>query len=97
MSTTQTMTVTVGRTPVERRCYCQECDWHGEVGVEVDVIHDPKPGSETVWEICPQCRAADSLYMACDEPGCWKPVDCGTPTLTGYRSTCSKHAPRTTR
>lgn len=30
----------------------------------------------------------------CDEPGCNKPVMCGTPTSNGYRSTCHEHAPK---
>lgn len=32
--------------------------------------------------------------MLCDEPGCKAWISCGTPTSTGYRSTCGKHAPR---
>lgn len=30
----------------------------------------------------------------CDEPGCKEEITCGTPTPTGYRRTCSTHAPR---
>lgn len=31
--------------------------------------------------------------MRCDEPGCLKQSVIGTPTLDGYRSTCSDHQP----
>jgi hypothetical protein len=29
----------------------------------------------------------------CDEPGCYDPVSCGTPTPDGYRNTCYEHKP----
>jgi len=32
--------------------------------------------------------------MLCEEPGCHERATCGTPTEKGYRTTCSKHAPR---
>ena len=44
---------------------------------------------------CPHCKAiADIADALCDEPGCELLVTCGTPTPTGYRHTCSKHAPK---
>jgi hypothetical protein len=36
----------------------------------------------------------NSMLTVCDEPGCWSPVTCGTPSTEGYRSTCRKHKPR---
>lgn len=36
----------------------------------------------------------DDMGSICDEPGCLKSVSCGTPTETGYRSTCGEHAPK---
>jgi hypothetical protein len=30
----------------------------------------------------------------CDEPGCMEQASVGTPTPTGYRRTCHKHAPK---
>ena len=31
--------------------------------------------------------------MCCDEPGCKRQANCGTPTATGYRRTCGEHCP----
>lgn len=43
---------------------------------------------------CPDCYSIDQFTLACDEPGCWQEVCCGTPTPTGYRTTCGKHIPK---
>lgn len=45
---------------------------------------------------CPECFGMD-LRLVCDEPGCTRLVTCGTPTPTGYRSTCSQHKPEVAR
>ncbi|WP_210180609.1 hypothetical protein, partial [Bradyrhizobium jicamae] len=39
----------------------------------------------------------DDMPAICDEPGCLGFVSCGTPTPTGYRSTCYEHRPEVTR
>ena len=43
---------------------------------------------------CPNCKAIYGPVVACDEPGCWREVVCGTPIADGgYRMTCRRHAP----
>lgn len=42
---------------------------------------------------CPVCKDVNSFDPVCDEPSCTRPVDCGTPTLDGYRQTCHWHQP----
>jgi hypothetical protein len=69
---------------------CNECKWQGREA-EADRVSDPKPGSNMVWEICPNCREANTLVRICDEPGCWKDATCGTPTPDGYRRVCGGH------
>jgi hypothetical protein len=73
-------------------CDGRNCNWHGTSDEVLRAPHPFDPGEE-VWG-CPKCKSIDSLYLACDEPGCWKPVSCGTPTPTGYRSTCGQHRPK---
>ena len=75
---------------LEYKVLCEECDWTGTYD-KVDHVKDPK--SDNVWSVCPQCRTPENVFRACDETGCWQPVSCGTPTETGYRSTCGIHAP----
>jgi hypothetical protein len=72
-------------------CDGRHCDWHG-TSDEVLRAKNPFDTEEEIWG-CPKCKSIDSLYLACDEPGCWKMVSCGTPTPSGYRSTCGKHRP----
>lgn len=74
-----------------KRIACSECDWRG-TDAEADHVQDPK--GPDVWQVCPKCRTPEHLEMVCDEPDCWLPVSCGTPTPTGYRSTCHHHYPR---
>lgn len=46
---------------------------------------------------CPACKCVDCFSVACDEPGCWEAVSCGTPVLGGgYRHTCGRHRPMKT-
>ena len=42
---------------------------------------------------CPECKSIDSCFAVCDEPKCWEPATCGTPTKEKYRNTCGKHKP----
>ena len=73
-------------------CGMYECEWHG---TSDDVLKAPNPFDEgdVLWG-CPECKAVNSIYLACDEPGCWERSACGMPTDTGYRSTCGKHRPK---
>jgi hypothetical protein len=72
-------------------CGDYRCGWHG-TSDEVLKADNPFEPEYEVWG-CPRCKAVDNMYNACDEPDCWDIVQCGTPTLTGYRSTCAKHRP----
>lgn len=72
---------------------CGVCDWHGH---EPEALRAPNPFSEGGMETmcgCPACREPNTMKTACDEPDCWRAVTCGTPTSSGYRSTCGDHAP----
>ena len=43
---------------------------------------------------CPVCRSIDCCIAGvCDIDDCWEPATCGTPTPTGYTTTCGKHEP----
>lgn len=70
---------------------CKECDWRG---LESELLLAPNP-FQINDEICgcPKCKSVDCFAAACDEPECWREVSCGTPTPSGYRSTCGKHRP----
>lgn len=71
---------------------CDECNWHGYSN---ELLEAKNPfDKDEVITACPECRSLDdSVYAACDEPGCFGHVTCGTPTDKGYRQTCSKHKP----
>lgn len=76
---------------------CDECEWKGkdEDLLRAPLLRAPNPFSEdgdTMFG-CPQCREPNTMIVACDEVGCWEQVSCGTPTPTGYRSTCYRHKP----
>lgn len=70
---------------------CDECGWRGE---GKDLLRAPNPFESGEVTACPECKAMDALFVACDESGCWYPVTCGTPTSGGYRRTCGRHVPR---
>ena len=70
---------------------CEECSWCGDAS---DALSIPNPfQSDLVVYFCPNCKLAETMFMACDEPGCNREVTCGTPVDGGYRSTCHDHAP----
>jgi phage FluMu protein Com len=72
---------------------CEECDWCGQ---ESDLLRASNPFASNDNVVgCPHCKEINSMTMACDEPGCWRQVSCGTPTPGGYRNTCGKHKPPT--
>lgn len=71
---------------------CQECTWRG-LSSERLVARSPFDARDIVFG-CPACKEVNCFHIACDEDGCWDPGTCGTPTKTGYRTTCSCHKPR---
>ena len=72
-------------------CENRRCRWHGTMD---DVLRGPDPFDPEEQVIgCPRCRGVECLLTACDEPSCWKPATCGTPTAGGYRHTCGEHKP----
>lgn len=79
------------RLAMSRRIVCKECNWRGKIE---DVLEARHPFIEDAKVSgCPSCKEVEPFRFACDEPGCWDEVCVGTPTPTGYRSTCSKHDP----
>lgn len=73
-------------------CGEYRCNWRG---TDAEVLHAPNPfDPEDEISGCPKCKEINSIYRACDEPGCWDRVSCGTTTPNGYRQTCGKHRPR---
>ena len=78
--------------PTKLICTIFRCNWHGTSDEALTAI-SPFDEDDEIWA-CPKCKTVDSLRLSCDEPECWMPVDCGTPTPDGYRHTCSKHQPK---
>ena len=71
---------------------CYNCGWQG-MESEMLSARNPFDLKEKIFA-CPKCWDVEGSYVVvCDEPGCWDPVTCGTPTKSGYRFTCSRHAP----
>lgn len=70
---------------------CGACNWSGK---ESDLLVAKNPftalASHTITG-CPWCKDVDSIYTICDEPGCWEPDTCGTPSPEGYRRVCGNH------
>ena len=77
------------------RCENRNGDWKGQWD---DALRAPHPfmPEETIRG-CPGCNNIECLVVVCDHPDCWEPYTQGTPTADGYRTTCSKHAPETTK
>lgn len=71
---------------------CTECEWHGE---DSQLLRAQNPFADDTDTMvgCPECREPNSMRRVCDEPECWLEASCGTPTPTGYRTTCGKHKP----
>ena len=81
---------------MSKKVVCEECDWHG---MSDELLTAPHPFDlEDVLTFCPHCKQVRCTLLACDEPGCWGEVTCGTPVIhgvsEGYRQTCSKHVPK---
>ena len=73
---------------------CTECGWHG---FEKQLLSAPNPFSDNGEDLiygCPHCLTPENFTLICDEPDCWEPGTCGTPTKDGYRYTCHKHKPK---
>jgi hypothetical protein len=69
---------------------CTECGWRGDEGLIIRFADPLRDGNS--WNICPQCRAAESFENMCDEPGCERAASCGWPDdPDGYRRTCGEH------
>ena len=72
-------------------CNNWRCGWHG---MSDAVLRAPDPFNDGFFlTACPKCLD-QTIRTCCDEPGCWEPDTCGTPTPEGYRRTCYKHMPR---
>jgi hypothetical protein len=71
---------------------CNECGKKTERSLMLEGVN---PFDETDYVLgCPGCRACNPPWIeVCDEPGCERQADCGTPTDGGYRRTCGRHAP----
>jgi hypothetical protein len=63
--------------------------------MQEEALSAPNPfDAEQLLLGCPKCKCTDLLFVACDEPGCWKPVSIGKLTKNGYRRTCLEHWPK---
>jgi len=74
------------------RCDNHRCTWHGQDSEQLSAVN-PFDAGDKIYA-CPECKEIGSVVVACDEPDCWRAVSCGTPTLTGYRTTCGEHRPK---
>lgn len=70
---------------------CTECDWRG---LDEERLTAENPFDRpNIIHGCPKCKEVECFRFACDEPGCWRPIECGMPTANGYRNTCHEHNP----
>lgn len=72
-------------------CSYWRCEWAGPMSQALSAP-DPFNEGNTLYA-CPKCRDM-TMVTACDEPGCNHKATCGTPTPSGYRSTCCTHMPK---
>jgi len=72
-------------------CDERKCRWHGPLS-KCLTAQNPFEKDEIIHG-CPECKTVESIRCACEHPGCWEPVTCGTPTRDGYKNTCGDHAP----
>ena len=70
---------------------CRECAWTGEDEEALRAANPFNPEETIVG--CPRCLSIDTLQMACDVDGCWKPASNGGPHPRDgkYRSCCAEH------
>ncbi len=75
------------------KCPERRCGWRG---TEDLLLSAPNPFNRgEIISACPKCKTIDTNIYACAEPDCWADGVCGTPTLSGYKSTCGEHRPGT--
>lgn len=74
------------------KCDERRCEWQGLAHELLTATHPFNVYDKIKG--CPKCRQCGTIVPVCDEPGCWNPASCGTPTPDGYRSTCGNHIPR---
>lgn len=77
------------------RVHCQLCDW---TGVLTEMLCAPNPfDSSAIINGCPVCRCAETYARLCDEPGCRRGVEAGTPSVGGARgyAAIGLHFPKT--
>lgn len=70
---------------------CKVCGWSG-MAEQFLTAPNPFNAVDTI-NGCPNCLEVSEVEMLCDMPDCKQAVSCGTPTPSGYRNTCSEHAP----
>lgn len=74
-----------------KKVVCEHCGWKGPGDDQLTAVSPFDPDDNISG--CPACKGIDCCLAACDEPGCWRSVTCGTSTPLGYRHTCSRHKP----
>ncbi|KKL83145.1 hypothetical protein LCGC14_1977660 [marine sediment metagenome] len=80
--------------PQAGKTVCEMCEYQSS-NAFLDHLNGVNPFNvEEIIHGCPECKSIDSFRSACDEPGCWELVSCGTPSAGGYRTTCRAHKPR---
>ena len=75
---------------IEDLCY-QFCGWDDRIG---GLTTDGLGPLEQAFFVLGWDDPHPVQELCCDEPGCKKRITCGTPTATGYRSTCGQHRPK---
>ena len=68
---------------------CASCEAH-LFGDQLLEAPNPFDLDDTITG-CPECKAVSDTWLACDEDGCWRRADCGTPSQSGYRQVCGNH------
>ena len=81
--------------PTNPKMTCSECSWRGRSADRL-VCENPFEKGTQIYG-CPECKKPACFRIVCDEDDCWEKVTRGTPTPSGYRQTCRKHAPEDTK
>lgn len=70
--------------------FCKECD---KVVFEHLSAKNPFDAGDTIYG-CPHCKSVNSLFQACQYPGCEQIASGGHPNALGYRYAwlCYKHS-----
>jgi len=77
---------------MKMKCQERRCEW---VGDKAEMLTAPDPFNEgEILRVCPMCKTLESSVLtACVEPGCNRIATSGTPTPSGYKTTCGDHIP----